>query len=144
MQLVGLGGFEKVYPHTLSGGMKQRVAIARALANDPEILLMDEPFGSLDAQTRLILQEDLIRLWERTHKTIVFVTHSIDEALLLGDRVLLFSARPSQIIEEFRVDLPRPRQTSSPHFLELRARIMESLRVEVERAMGQQASILNG
>jgi NitT/TauT family transport system ATP-binding protein len=109
IELMGLGGYEQAYPHQLSGGMQQRVAIARAYVLDPKVLLMDEPFGALDAQTRETMQEELTRLWERTGKTIVFVTHDIEEAVYLGDRVVVLSARPGRIREEVRIDLPRPR-----------------------------------
>jgi len=107
--MIGLTEFRNHYPAELSGGMKQRVALARVLAFDPEVLLMDEPFGALDAQTRETMQEELTRLWERTGKTIVFVTHDIDEAVYLGDRVVVLTARPGRIREEVKIDLPRPR-----------------------------------
>jgi NitT/TauT family transport system ATP-binding protein len=109
LEMIGLKDFRNHYPAELSGGMKQRVALARVLAFDPEVLLMDEPFGALDAQTRESMQEELTRLWERTGKTIVFVTHDIDEAVYLGDRVVVLTARPGRIREEVRIDLPRPR-----------------------------------
>ena len=109
LKSVGLFAFRDHYPDELSGGMKQRVALARVLAFDPEVLLMDEPFGALDAQTRETMQEELTRLWERTGKTIVFVTHDIDEAVYLGDRVVVLTARPGRIREEVKIDLPRPR-----------------------------------
>jgi len=109
LQMIGLEDFRHHYPAELSGGMKQRVALARVLAFDPEVLLMDEPFGALDAQTRETMQEELTRLWERTGKTIVFVTHDIDEAVYLGDRVVVLTARPGRIREEVKIDLPRPR-----------------------------------
>ena len=109
LELVGLTDYESHYPHQLSGGMKQRVAIARALANNPEVLVMDEPLGSLDAQTRVILQHELVRIWERTRKTIIYVTHSIDEAAYLGDRVIVLSTKPTVIREEITIDLLRPR-----------------------------------
>ncbi|MFC7322941.1 ABC transporter ATP-binding protein [Halobacillus campisalis] len=106
---VGLDKFAKIYPKDLSGGMKQRVSIARAFANDPEILLMDEPFAALDEQNKFILQEELLNIWSETKKTVLFITHSIDEALLLSDRILLMSSQPGRIIDEKVVDLPRPR-----------------------------------
>jgi NitT/TauT family transport system ATP-binding protein len=99
-----------MYPKELSGGMKQRVSIARAFANDPEILLMDEPFGALDEQNKYILQEELLSIWSETKKTVLFITHSIDEALFLSDRVLLMSSQPGKIVEEIKIDLPRPRK----------------------------------
>jgi len=107
---VGLTKFAKMYPKELSGGMKQRVSIARAFANDPEILLMDEPFGALDEQNKYILQEELLSIWSETKKTVLFITHSIDEALFLSDRVLLMSSQPGKIVEEIKIDLPRPRK----------------------------------
>ena len=109
LQVMGLWEFRDHFPAELSGGMKQRAALARVLAFDPKVLLMDEPFGALDAQTREVMQEELTRLWERTGKTIVFVTHDIDEAVYLGDRVVVLTARPARIREEVRIDLPRPR-----------------------------------
>jgi NitT/TauT family transport system ATP-binding protein len=135
---VGLTRFADCYPHQLSGGMKQRVSIARAFANDPEILLMDEPFAALDEQNKLLLQEELLRIWDETRKTVLFITHSIDEALVLGDRVLVMSAHPGRIIDDMRVDFPRPRSVldvkSQPEFAELSRRIWDSLRDEVIRA----------
>jgi NitT/TauT family transport system ATP-binding protein len=107
--MTGLTDFRNHYPAELSGGMKQRAALARVLAFDPKVLLMDEPFGALDAQTRETMQEELTRLWERTGKTIVFVTHDIEEAVYLGDRVVVMSARPGRIRQEITIDLPRPR-----------------------------------
>ena len=109
LAMIGLTDFRRHYPAELSGGMKQRVALARVLAFNPKVLLMDEPFGALDAQTRETMQEEVTRLWERTRKTIVFVTHDIEEAVFLGDRVVCLSARPGRIREEVRIDLPRPR-----------------------------------
>jgi NitT/TauT family transport system ATP-binding protein len=109
IELTGLGGMENLYPKELSGGMKQRVAIARTLACDPEILLMDEPFGSLDAQTRVFMQDELLRIWDKTRKTVLFVTHSIEEAVHLSDRVAIFSHRPGKIKEILLIDIPRPR-----------------------------------
>jgi NitT/TauT family transport system ATP-binding protein len=109
VEMMGLAEFHNHYPAELSGGMKQRVALARVLAFDPKVLLMDEPFGALDAQTRETMQEELTRLWERTGKTIVFVTHDIEEAVYLGDRVVVLTARPGRIREEVEIALPRPR-----------------------------------
>jgi NitT/TauT family transport system ATP-binding protein len=128
---VHLTGFEDRYPHQISGGMKQRAAIARAVATDPEILLMDEPFGALDAQTRVLLQEELARLSSKTGMTIVFVTHSIDEAVFLGDRIVVMSARPGRIKEIHDVPLARPRLPevrSQPVFRELADKLWQSLR----------------
>ncbi len=123
IELMGLQGFERKYPYQLSGGMQQRVGIARALAVDPEVLLMDEPFGALDAQTREFMQEELVRIWRLQRKTVVFVTHSIDEAILLGDRIVVLSGRPGRVREDLPVDIPRPRAgervRALPRFLEL-------------------------
>jgi NitT/TauT family transport system ATP-binding protein len=109
LKLVGLGGFEQYYPRQLSGGMRQRVNLARALAIDPDVLLMDEPFASLDAQTREIMQTELLRIWEQGRKTVLFVTHQIDEAVFLADRVLVLARRPGRLQESVRIELPRPR-----------------------------------
>ena len=127
LSLVGLSGFEDVYPNRLSGGMKQRVAIARALAYDPEILLMDEPFGSLDAQTRGALQRQLEQIWTATRKTVLFVTHSVREAVYLSDRVVVLSARPGRVLEEVGMDLPRPRDVFSAEFSRYERRLAERL-----------------
>lgn len=128
---VGLAGFELHYPRQLSGGMQQRVGLARALAVDPKILLMDEPFGSVDAQTRRLLQEDLMGLLERTRKTVIFVTHSMDEAVRLGDRVVLMTPRPGRVHDTFDVELPRPRPPDldkHPRFAELKEQLWQQLR----------------
>ena len=135
---VGLAGFEDAYPKQLSGGMMQRVALARALANDPAILLMDEPFGALDSQTRSLMQELLLELWQRTHKTVLFITHDIDEAILLGDRVHVMTARPGRIKEMVEIDIPRPRSVevlTEPKFIALKRRIMGLIHEEAVRAM---------
>jgi len=127
---VGLSGFERHFPRQLSGGMQQRVGLARALAVDPDILLMDEPFGSVDEQTRRLLQEDLLALLDRTRKTVVFVTHSVDEAARLGDRVVLMTPRPGRVQEEVDVPLPRPRPTDvelNPIFLERKEYLWQRL-----------------
>jgi NitT/TauT family transport system ATP-binding protein len=140
IKLVGLSGFEAVYPKELSGGMMQRVAIARALANDPEILLMDEPFGALDAQTRTIMQELLLQVWEESHKTILFVTHDIEEATFLGDRLLVMSAHPGRIKEEIVVPLPRPRTLdviTTPAFMETKRRVLDLIREESLKAINE-------
>ena len=116
IEMTGLTGFEGRYPHELSGGMRQRVGIARALTTGPKALLMDEPFGALDAQTRGNLQDELLQIWEKQRTTVLFVTHSIDEALLLADRILVFSPRPGRIAADIKVDLPRPRAPQSAEF----------------------------
>ncbi len=141
LERVGLSKFAGYYPSQISGGMKQRVSIIRALANDPEVLLMDEPLGALDAQTRVVLQDELLRIWEETRKTVVYITHSLDEAILLGDRVILMSAHPGRLLETFHVDIPRPRTVdamNAPRFAELRGEIWSLLGREVTRAMEMQ------
>ena len=134
IDLVGLKGFEKHYPWELSGGMQQRVAIARALAYEPEVLLMDEPFGSLDALTRLELEDTLLKLWQELSTTILFITHDIEEAIYLSDRILLLSQRPSQIVEELPIDFARPRNQvatrAEARFMEIRNRIYQRIRNE--------------
>lgn len=140
IQRIHLTGFEDKYPFELSGGMKQRVGIARALANDPEVLLMDEPFGALDAQTRRVMQEELLKLLGETEKTVLFVTHAIDEAIVLADRVLIMTARPGQVKALLGVDLPRPRERTSPEFNELYRTMDDLIRVEVEKASEVQDS----
>jgi sulfonate transport system ATP-binding protein len=123
IELVGLNGFEKALPKQLSGGMQQRVSIARALVNNPDILLLDEPFGALDALTRINMQNEVLRIWETEKKTMVLVTHDIDEAIYLGDRVVVLSSRPGQIKKIIPVDLPRPRERTSDDFLAIRKKI---------------------
>jgi len=120
IELVGLAGFENAYPRQLSGGMKQRVGIARAYATNPEILLMDEPFGQLDAQTRYAMEEEIIRIWQQEKRTIIFVTSNIEEAIFLGDRIVLLSECPARVKEIYTVDAPRPRDQISSEFLSLR------------------------
>jgi NitT/TauT family transport system ATP-binding protein len=138
----GLTRFAKYYPHQLSGGMRQRVSIARAFANDPEILLMDEPFSALDAQNKLLLQEELLRIWEEHKKTVVFITHSVDEAVFLGDRIMVMTAQPGKVKMFVPVPLTRPRNImelqKSPQYGELIAHIWSSLREEVHRARKQE------
>jgi NitT/TauT family transport system ATP-binding protein len=138
VQLVGLGGFENHYPHELSGGMRQRVNLARALAVRPDVLLMDEPFAALDAQTREIMQSELLRIWRADRRTVLFVTHQIDEAIYLSDRVIVLTARPGRIKEVIDVDLPRPRDLSvkrTPDFAALVDHIWSLIEVEVRSAM---------
>jgi len=135
---VGLSGFEAHFPKQLSGGMQQRVALARALANDPKILLLDEPFGALDHQTRALMQELLLSIWELHRKTVLFVTHDIDEAIFMANRCAVFSARPGRIKNELAIDLPYPRHytvKTTPRFSELKAQVTEDIRVETLRAV---------
>ena len=137
LEMTGLADFRNHYPAELSGGMKQRVALARVLAFDPKVLLMDEPFGALDAQTRETMQEEVMRLWARTRKTIVFVTHDIEEAVYLGDRVVVLTARPGRIREEVTIDLPRPRELEikkSARCHEYRNYVWDLIRSEAQRA----------
>lgn len=133
IQMVDLKGFEHAYPHTLSGGMKQRVAIARALAYDPKVLLMDEPFGALDAQTKKVMQKELVRIWMQNQKTVVFVTHSVIEAVFLADRIVVFTARPGKIKGIVDVDLPRPRLYTDDAYLDVREKVLSLLEEEVEK-----------
>jgi ABC-type nitrate/sulfonate/bicarbonate transport system ATPase subunit len=135
---MGLRGFERHWPKQLSGGMQQRTAIARALANDPEILLLDEPFGALDTQTRALMQELLLGVWERDRKTVLFVTHDIEEAIFIGSRVVVFTARPGRIKLDLPIDLPHPRHytlKTTPEFSTLKARLTEEIRVEAIRSV---------
>ncbi len=137
---IGLKGFENHYPKQLSGGMQQRTAIARALANDPAILLLDEPFGALDNQTRALMQELLLSIWEREKKTVLFVTHDIEEAIFLASRVIVMSARPGRVKADIRVDLPYPRHytiKTSPEFSALKARLTEEIRAEAVLAASE-------
>ena len=127
VRLVGLGGFERAYPHELSGGMKQRLEVARALAVNPDMLFLDEPFGALDSITRLGMRSELLRIWELERKTVLFVTHDIEEAVQLADRVVVLSSRPARIRRIVEIDIPHPRDISSPRYLELRDGIFEAI-----------------
>jgi len=135
--MVGLSGFESAYPYQMSGGMQQRCGLARALAVEPRVLLMDEPFAAVDAQTREILQFELLRIWEQRPTTMIFVTHSIEEAVLMGDRVIVLKGRPSSVHETIAIDLPRPRSRDTlrlPRFAELRERVWGTLMTEARQA----------
>mgnify|MGYP002725598628 CR=1 FL=1 len=127
VRLIGLEGFEDVYPNKLSGGMQQRVSIARAMAYDPDVLLMDEPFGALDAQTRNRMLVDLIDIHEKTHKTTLFVTHSVEEAVMISDRVCMFSSRPAKIKESITIEMDHPRSVTDERFVEYQKRLFEGL-----------------
>ncbi|MFZ5632178.1 MAG: ABC transporter ATP-binding protein [Bacillota bacterium] len=120
LQIVGLTGFEDYFPNQISGGMKQRVAIARAFCVDSDLLIMDEPFGSLDAQTRYLMQSEVLKVWEKMKRTVIFITNNIEEAVFLADRLLVLSSAPAKIIKEINIDIPRPRSLTDPSFLELR------------------------
>ncbi len=138
IEMVGLKGAEAQYPHALSGGMKQRVSIARVLANDPDVMLFDEPFAALDAMTRQVLQDQLLAIYEQSGKTIVFITHSIDEALLLSTRIVIMGARPGRIVQDVRNDLPHPRTAQvqlSSAFIDLKKTIWETVQHEVGRSL---------
>jgi NitT/TauT family transport system ATP-binding protein len=139
LRLVGLADFADHYPHQLSGGMRQRVALARALATGRETLLLDEPFGALDAQTRYVMLRHLLHIWEHERKTILMVTHDLDEAIYLADRVIVLSARPGRLLEVVRIELPRPRELeirNSPAFAAYRRRLWQMLEREVEASLG--------
>lgn len=141
LELVGLKKFGDRYPAELSGGMQQRVGIARALANYPSVLLMDEPFGALDAQTRLMMQESLLDIWRKFGTTVVFVTHDVDEAVFLADRVLIMSAAPGRIIEDVRIDLPRPRSTdmaTEPAYMQARQHCLATIKAESRKSFESQ------
>jgi len=138
LRMVHLSAFKHSYIHELSGGMKQRVALARALTINPDLLLMDEPFGSLDAQTREILHAELQEIWSLTEKTIIFITHNVREAVCLGDRVLVCSARPGKIKKEIRIDLPRPRRLGSLELIKVSNLIMQELRSEIETVLKEE------
>jgi NitT/TauT family transport system ATP-binding protein len=144
LDLVGLRGFEQHLPHQLSGGMRQRVALARAWLPNPRVLLMDEPFGALDAQTRLMMQELLTSVWEATHTTLLFITHDVDEAIALGDRVLMMSARPGHIAREWKVPFERPRSlediVADPRFGDLKREVLLAIRREARAAMAVEAA----
>jgi NitT/TauT family transport system ATP-binding protein len=141
IELVGLDGFEKAYPYQLSGGMQQRAGLARALAVEPNVLLMDEPFGALDAQTRELLQFELLDIWQKSPTSMLFVTHSIEEAVLMGHRIVVLKGRPSTVAEVVEVDLPWPRDRSTlsaPRFQELREHVWSQLMGEAARAVKEQ------
>jgi ABC-type nitrate/sulfonate/bicarbonate transport system ATPase subunit len=127
LKLVGLDGFEHALPHQLSGGMAQRVSLARTMINRPEILLMDEPFSALDAFTRMAMQEELVNIWQKTQLTTIFVTHDIDEAIYIGDRVIILTPRPGQIKEVLTIPMPRPRDRATPEFARIRQHIFETI-----------------
>ncbi|ABR54420.1 ABC transporter related [Methanococcus vannielii SB] len=131
LKMVGLDEFSESYPYELSGGMQQRVAIARTIANDPKVVLMDEPFGALDTQTRTMLQDHLLKIWENEKKTIIFVTHSVDEAVYLSDKVIIMTARPGKIKKIIDIELDRPRKRTSGEFIKYRKMIIEELKAEV-------------
>lgn len=131
IDLVGLQGFENAYPNALSGGMKQRVGIARAYANNPKVLIMDEPFGALDAQTRYAMQNEILRIWEQERRTIIYVTNNIEEAIYLGSRIVLLTQCPAKVKQAYEIDLPRPRNMVSPEFMALRTMISDNTDLSV-------------
>src|SRR5699024_10539011 len=136
IDMVGLSGFARKYPHELSGGMRQRAGVARVLATEPTIMLMDEPFASIDAQTRRVLQQEVLRIWSSQQPTVLFVTHDVEEAIFMSDRIIVLSSRPSTVQADIRVPLARPRTWSSvqsdPDFLRLRSDLMQMLGVEAD------------
>jgi len=144
IDVIGLDGHESAYPRELSGGMRQRVGFARGLVVEPDVLLMDEPFSALDAQNKLLLQEELLRIWEDHKKTVVFITHSVDEAVFLGDRIMVMTAQPGRVKSFVPVPLPRPRNIielqGTPEFGDIVHRIWSGLREEVQRAREQEAT----
>jgi NitT/TauT family transport system ATP-binding protein len=148
IQMIGLQKFGEAYPHQLSGGMKQRVSVARAFANDPEILLMDEPFAALDEQNKIMLQEELLKIWETERKTVIFITHSIDEALILADRVIIMTSHPGTFKTSVDVDLPRPRRIAElrgdDHFNRLFTQLWGVLREEVYKAKASEGLTISG
>jgi ABC-type nitrate/sulfonate/bicarbonate transport system ATPase subunit len=140
LDVVGLGGYEGYYPHQISGGMKQRVAIARAFATRADLILMDEPFVSLDQPTRERMQQEVLEIWQKHRRTIIFVTHNLEEAVFLGDRVLILSAKPATIVADIAVDLPRPRDMLSAQFTELRRRCLRLLHEQHAQASGARSN----
>jgi NitT/TauT family transport system ATP-binding protein len=140
LRLVHLGKFENSYIHQLSGGMRQRVAIARALATEPDVLLMDEPFAALDAQTRDLLHDELERIWSNTGRTIIFVTHNVREAVRLGDRVVLLTFRPGRVKREFPINLPRPRSLEDPTVALAAREVLDELRDDINRSLDAEYS----
>ncbi|MBU3067189.1 ABC transporter ATP-binding protein [Nocardia sp. NEAU-G5] len=149
LQRVGLAGFEDHYPHQLSGGMRKRASLAAALINEPSLLMMDEPFGALDVQTKAIMSNELLQLWEQTRPTVLFITHDLEEAIALADVVVVMTSRPGTVKDVYQIDLPRPRGAVQeirfePRFLELHQQIWESLREEVEQAYAATAAAQQG